>query len=930
MSFQVSGPRWPVVALTTAVVVFVLGFSVSTQGPGRGRIVRVNGYEAVEGEVLIKYRDDRVAASHAEIEAAADADVVESLDRRGGRRMRSRRLRTTELMSLLAQDPDVEFVEPNYLLRAEASPNDPSFPSLWGLFNTGLNTVGGGGIAGADIDAPAAWDITTGSRANVVAIVDTGIDYNHPDLAANMWSAPSSFQVTVGGMTITCQAGTHGFNAITRTCDPMDDQYHGTHVAGTIGASGNNAAGVVGVNWTASMMGIKFLGASGSGYTSDAVLGLEFAMQAKAAFASTRGANVRVLSNSWGGGSSQSLLNAINAANGSDMLFVAAAGNSGSNNDTAPHYPSSYPTANMVAVASSDNSDQRSSFSNYGASSVHLAAPGSAILSTLPGNSYGVLYGTSMATPHVSGAAMLALSMCYLSTAELKSLLLTSADPVAAFSGITTTGGRLNVRAAVQSCQRPKATSLAVTSDVASPQELGATVTWTATAGGPQGPYEYRWFLWDGAASTTLRNWSSNPTLVWTPSTASASYQLTVQARGPFHQGVAEVSVTKPFAIFQRATSVTLTPNLVAPQAPGTSITWTASAAGGLAPYQYRFLVWGGSAWSEARAWDTSNVFTWTPSVASPDYKVAVLVRSAGNTGPNEITTAQPFAIRPFAMNVTLTADLPAPQVTGRGVTFSASASGGEAPYQYQFVLWDGVAWTVVRDWSTYANFVWNTLVADPDYRMVVKARSAWNTGASEVYTALSFPIFSPITNLTLTPNVTVRQLVGSAVTVTAAASGGQGAYQYQWRVGNPGWTVAQSWSSSNAFAWTPTSAGTYTIQAQVRNALSTAAAEREQNLNYQILNPLTATLASNLSSPRPSGATIRWTATVTGPSQPRYQWFLFDGTSWVNLTGWTTENWFYWTPAVPNANYRVGVRVRSDWNTGPAESTVILPFVIQ
>src|SRR5688500_11455259 len=157
MSFQVRGPGWPAVAVATVAVVFFLGFPASTQGPGRGRIVRVNGYEAVEGEVLLKYREDRASASHAAIETAADADTVEALDRRGVRRLRSRRLRTTELLALLASDPDVEYAEPNYVIRLDATPNDPSFPSLWGLFNTGVNPVGGGGLAGSDVDAPAAW-----------------------------------------------------------------------------------------------------------------------------------------------------------------------------------------------------------------------------------------------------------------------------------------------------------------------------------------------------------------------------------------------------------------------------------------------------------------------------------------------------------------------------------------------------------------------------------------------------------------------------------------------------------------------------------------------------------------------------------------------------------------------------------------------------
>ena len=155
------------------------------------------------------------------------------------------------------------------------------------------------GVIGADISATAAWDTTTGSRANVVAVIDTGIDYNHPDLAANIWTAPRAFSVTIDGITITCAAGTHGFNAITNTCNPMDDQSHGTHVAGTIGAVGNNGIGVAGVNWVASMMAIKFLDAAGFGSTTDAIKAIEFAIQAKSALGAD--ANVRILSNSWGG-----------------------------------------------------------------------------------------------------------------------------------------------------------------------------------------------------------------------------------------------------------------------------------------------------------------------------------------------------------------------------------------------------------------------------------------------------------------------------------------------------------------------------------------------------------------------------------------------------------------------------------------------------
>jgi subtilisin family serine protease len=932
MSFPVRGPGWTFVALTTAAVVFVFGLSVSTQGPGRAnRITRINGYEAVEGEILVKYRDDRASARHAQIESSADADAVETLDRRGVRRLRSRRLRTAELLALLASDPDVEYAEPNYVLRVDATPNDPSFPSLWGLFNTGFNPVGGGGVAGKDIDAPAAWDITTGSRANVVAIVDTGVDYNHPDLAANMWSAPSAFTVTVGGMTITCQAGTHGFNAITRTCDPMDDQYHGTHVAGTIGAVGDNGVGVTGVNWTASMMAIKFMGSSGSGYTSDAVVGLDFVTQAKARFASTLGANVRVLSNSWGGGTTQSLFNAIDAANSNDILFVAAAGNNASNNDVAPHYPSSYPAPNMVAVASSDNVDGRSSFSNYGATSVHLAAPGSAILSTMPGNSYAILNGTSMATPQVSGAAMLALSMCQVTTAQLKTLLLSSVDQVPAFSGITTTGGRLNVRTMVQNCPFPKVTSLTVTPSAAAPGLLGTTINWTAIATGGQGPYEYRFLLYDGSAWTIARGWSSSNTLAWTPLQANDAYKILAQVRSAWNTGAYDLQTQQAFPIKLPLTSVAIAPSVAAPQRPGTTVTWTATAAGGQTPYQYQWVVWDGTAWTLARGWSAGNTFDWTPSAPNANYRVAAYVRSAWSTSPGELSSTMPFAIRRLVTSLTLTSDLAAPRVAGTTVNFTATAAGGDAPYQYRFLTSDGTSWTVARPWSTTATFAWTPTVASASYKVVAEARSAWNSGTAELSTTRLFPILTPVT---LAASLASPRGVHTAISFTATASGWTGPLQYRWILYRFGATIVQDWSTNNVFVWTPSvSSDVYQMKVEIRSGSNAGPAESEATMNYAI-KPVVdvATVSSNLSSPQPSGGTIRWQAHAWGGVQPyQYSFCVWDGSAWASCTPWSTSDTFDWMPSTANPNYRIAARVRSAWNTwGTPEITVFQSFLIQ
>ena len=445
---------WRPLRLIAAVVLAITALvtaDLSTQGRRERASVLVDGREAVEGEVLVQFRDEAAIFEQARAADEIDADEVESLGRRGARRIRARRMGTRELLARLRANPDVEFVEPNYIIRLSALPNDPSFGNLWGLFNFGQD-YGGVGLAGADTDATLAWDVSTGSHANVIGVVDSGIDYNHPDLAANMWTAPFAFSVTIGGLAINCAAGTHGFNAITNTCNPIDDNSHGTHVAGTIGAVGNNGVGVVGLNWTASMMALKFLDSTGTGTTSNAIKAIEFAVQAKAVLG-TSIANVRVLSNSWTGNAfSQSLLNEVNRTNNADMLFVAAAGNSGLNNDISPSYPASYSTANIIAVAATTNRDQRASFSNYGATSVDLGAPGVAILSTTRNNTYSSFSGTSMATPHVSGAAALVLSACSLTTAALKATILSTVDPIPAMAGITTTGGRLNVNNAIRSC----------------------------------------------------------------------------------------------------------------------------------------------------------------------------------------------------------------------------------------------------------------------------------------------------------------------------------------------------------------------------------------------------------------------------------------------------------------------------------------------
>jgi subtilisin family serine protease len=454
--------------MAAAIIILLAAFpgtqrTASTQEapkgpPGKETPVQfemINGRKVVPGEVLVRFSD----APELQLQTFVDnmASLVDATERRNispGLNMfhfRSNSMNTQALLKMMANVPGVEYFEPNYIYETTLTPNDTQFGQLWGLNNTGQTVGGQVGIAGADISAVQAWDVSTGSASIVVGVIDTGIDYNHPDLAANIWSAPEAFSVTIGGQTINCPAGSHGFNAVTNTCTPLDDNNHGTHCSGTIGARGNNSSGVAGVNWTTSIMGLKFLTASGSGNTADAIECIQFAIQAKQRFGAA--ANVRVLSNSWGGGGfSQALLDAINAANSNDMLFVAAAGNSNSNNDTVANYPSNYNAPNVLAVAATDNRDNKSSFSSFGATTVDFGAPGTGIVSTVRNGGFASFSGTSMATPHVSGAAALVLSRCSLSTANLKANLMNNVDPVSSLAGRTVTGGRLNVDRAIRAC----------------------------------------------------------------------------------------------------------------------------------------------------------------------------------------------------------------------------------------------------------------------------------------------------------------------------------------------------------------------------------------------------------------------------------------------------------------------------------------------
>ncbi len=447
------GPRYDVVAVKEA------GRWVAPAAPR----LPVTPYEEGEAEVLVRFRpgvseeriqeitaehNDRVEDEFESVEGLAAVDDLDDA--------------TAEAVAAeYAALPEVEYAEPNFRIELDdpkavgygasyrvggpAQPNDPLFAQQWGLVNTGQRE----GRAEADISALAAWDKTQGSKKVVVAVLDSGVDYTHPDLAGNMWHRPADMEMYFDEQ-LGVVDDADGFSGVAGESDPMDENGHGTHCAGIVGAEGDNGLGIAGVNWKVEIMPLKFLGRNGFGSTRAAISAINYVIARK-----RDGVNVRVISASWGSPSrSKALEDVIRKANDAGVLFVAASGNDGANADKRPHFPSGYDLPNMVSVAALDRRDELAGFSNYGAKSVHVAAPGKDILSTWLGGTYREASGTSMATPFVAGVAGLVLSVePNLTVKELRERLINTVDKLDSLQGKVATGGRVNAARAVGAVQ---------------------------------------------------------------------------------------------------------------------------------------------------------------------------------------------------------------------------------------------------------------------------------------------------------------------------------------------------------------------------------------------------------------------------------------------------------------------------------------------
>jgi len=392
------------------------------------------------------------------------------------------------------KNPDVVYAQPNYVYHTTAlTPNDPSFNLQWGLHNTGQQVNGIMGTSDADIDAPEAWDVSTGSGTVIIAVIDSGIHYTHPDLMSNMWT---NVDEILGNGIDDDDNGyiddVYGWNFYNGNNDPNDGNaplYHGTHCAGILGAVGNNSVGVCGVNWNVKIMSLRTTDASGSSYTSDDISAINYA--------NANGASI--ISNSWGGYDyDQALKDAID---NSPTVMVCAAGNDNRNTDTTPFYPASFNSPNIISVAATDPSDNKVSFSNYGQTSVDLAAPGVNIYSTKKASDYQFMSGTSMATPFVAGVAALIKSVNpNLTNIQIKNIILNNVDVKPSLTGLVNTGGRLNAYKAVLEAQSTWVIPVANFTGYPRSGAAPLTVSFTDLSTNATG---WNWSFGDGEFNTT-------------------------------------------------------------------------------------------------------------------------------------------------------------------------------------------------------------------------------------------------------------------------------------------------------------------------------------------------------------------------------------------------------------------------------------------
>lgn len=728
------------------------------------------------------------------------------------------------VLAALNADPTIAYAEPNFIYTATVTPNDPDYSRQWHLNQA----------SDADIDAPEAWDIQQGSATVIIASIDTGVDYNHADLRNNIWTNPG--EIANNGIDDDRNGyvdDVRGWDFSNNDNNPMDDNRHGTHVAGIMAAEGNSSVGGTGVAWRARIIPLKFLSATGSGSSANAIKAIQYAV--------AKGA--KISNNSWGGGGfSQALSDAIGAANAAGHLFVAAAGNAGTNNDNAPSYPASYNHPNIISVASTTNTDALSSFSNFGIRTVHVAAPGSSIYSTVLNNAYGILSGTSMASPVVSGIAALLLAQnSSLTVQQLKTAITSTVDKIPALSTRVSSGGRVNAFRALQSLGAtapPITTPAAVTVTPANVSVVaGGTQQFTATGG----TAPYTWTVANGAMGTISANG------LFAAGTIVGSTSILVRD----NVGVqTQVTVTVTAA----TTPVGPAPLSLAPVTGSISVNQTANltAIGGTPPY----------IWSSSNA----TIASVTPNANS---SAAVLrgLRAGSVTVSVRDSAASPATVSTGAISVAAAATTPAAlsvntssTLVGVGKTATLTVSGGTPPY-----TWSANAAGVLTLPVTTGGTV-NTVGQSAGSGTISVQDSAGATGNSALITVRAVQVQGGAATVQI------------GQTVNYSATGGRAPY---------------TWSTSQAAvatvlptigALTGVAAGTVTVTATDADGIAGASNP------VQVVSAVVAAPSNIVVTPQtlnmPAGWWVRFSAAGgTGP----YSWSVSNAAAGTisSVTGW-------------------------------------------